>query len=51
MLKPWMIIGAVTFIVALASNIIRPQDVKWFKRLQRPSWLTFEKLIPVIWTV
>ncbi|MEM6752151.1 MAG: TspO/MBR family protein [Cyanobacteria bacterium P01_C01_bin.38] len=51
MLKPWMVIGAVTLIVALGSNIIRPKDVKWFKRLQRPSWLTFEKLIPVIWTV
>ena len=51
MLKPWMVIGAVTLIVALGSNIIRPKDIKWFKRLQRPSWLTFEKLIPVIWTV
>lgn len=51
MIKSWMVIGAVTLIVALGSNIIRPKDIKWFNRLQRPDWLTFEKLIPVIWTV
>ncbi|MGB3301006.1 MAG: tryptophan-rich sensory protein [Phormidesmis sp.] len=51
MLKSWMVIGIVTVAIALLSNVIRPKDVKWFKRLQRPSWLTFEKLIPVIWTV
>jgi tryptophan-rich sensory protein len=46
-----MVIGAVTFLVALCSNILRPKDVKWFLRLQRPSWLTFEPLIPLIWMV
>lgn len=51
MLKSWMVVGGVTFAIALLSNIIRPKDVKWFRRLERPSWLTFEKLIPVIWTV
>jgi translocator protein len=50
MLKSWMVIGVATFAIALLSNIIRPNDVKWFRRLQRPSWLTFEKLIPIIWT-
>lgn len=50
MLKPWMVIGGVTIAIALLSNIIRPKDVKWFRRLKRPDWLTFEKLIPVIWT-
>ncbi|MGI8936061.1 tryptophan-rich sensory protein [Leptolyngbya sp. BC1307] len=50
MLKSWMVIGGVTLAVALLSNIIRPKDIKWFRRLQRPDWLTFEKLIPVIWT-
>lgn len=50
MLKSWMVIGGATLAVALLSNIIRPKDIKWFRRLQRPSWLTFEKLIPVIWT-
>jgi translocator protein len=51
MLKSWMVIGAITFVVALGASIIRPQDIKWFKRLRRPSWLTFESLIPLIWTV
>ncbi|MBW4419623.1 MAG: TspO/MBR family protein [Myxacorys californica WJT36-NPBG1] len=51
MIKSWLVIGAVTFLVALGSNIVRPQDVKWFNRLRRPRWLTFEKLIPVIWMI
>lgn len=49
-IKSWMAIGAVTFLVALGGNFITPNDVKWFKRLQRPRWLTFEFLIPFIWT-
>lgn len=51
MIKSWMVIGAVTLLVALGSNIILPKDVKWFKRLQRPKWLTFEAAIPIIWTI
>lgn len=51
MIKSWMVIGGVTLLVALGSNFITPKDVKWFKHLQRPRWLTFEPLIPVIWTV
>jgi translocator protein len=51
MIKSWMVIGAVTFLVALGSNLITPKDVKWFKRLQRPRWLTFEFAIPIIWTI
>ncbi|MGB7085601.1 MAG: tryptophan-rich sensory protein [Phormidesmis sp.] len=50
-MKSWMVIGGVTLVIALLANAIRPKDVKWFRRLQRPDWLTFEKLIPVIWTV
>ena len=50
MLRSWMVIAGVGFAIALLSNIIRPQDVKWFRSLKRPDWLTFEKLIPVIWT-
>ena len=46
-----MIIGIVTLAISLLAGVTRPKDIKWFKRLQRPSWLTFEKLIPVIWTV
>lgn len=51
MIKSWMVIGAVTLVIALLGNVIRPKDVKWFFRLQRPRWLTFEPLIPVIWTI
>jgi translocator protein len=46
-----MVVGSVTFLVALGANILRPQDIKWFRRLRRPPWLTFEKLIPLIWTI
>lgn len=48
-MKSWMVIGGVTLLVALLSNVLRPKDVKWFRRLQRPRWLTFEFLIPIIW--
>lgn len=50
-IKSWMVIGGVTFLIALGSNLITPKDVKWFKHLQRPRWLTFEPLIPVIWSI
>ncbi len=46
-----MVVGGVTLLVALLGSITPPGGAKWFQRLQRPSWLTFEKLIPVIWTV
>lgn len=51
MMKSWMVIGGITILVALLSNVLRPRDVKWFARLRRPQWLTFEPLIPVIWIV
>lgn len=50
MIKSWMVIGAVTFLVALGSSFLKPKDIKWFSRLRRPQWLVFEPLIPVIWT-
>ncbi|BAZ38148.1 TspO and MBR like protein [Calothrix sp. NIES-4101] len=50
MIKSWMVIAGVTLIFAFCANFITPDDTKWFKRLQRPRWLTFEGLIPVIWT-
>ena len=39
MIRSWMVIGGVTLLVALGANIITPKDVKWFKRLRRPSRL------------
>jgi translocator protein len=46
-----MVIGFTTFLVGLGANVLRPKDIKWFQRLRRPVWLTFEKLIPLIWTI
>ena len=51
MIRSWMVIGGVAFVIALAANLITPSDVQWFKRLQRPRWLTIEGAIPIIWTV
>ncbi|MEH2072701.1 MAG: TspO/MBR family protein [Nostoc sp.] len=51
MIPSWIIIGAVSFLVALGSFFITPRDVKWFAQLSRPRWLVFEPLIPFIWTV
>lgn len=52
MIKAGMVIAAVTFLVSLAGFLFRPkQDLRWAKRLDRPSWLVFEPAIPFIWTV
>jgi translocator protein len=51
MIKSWMVIGAVTVLVGLASNYSNPGDRQWFNRLRRPRWLTFEFAIPLIWIV
>ncbi len=51
MFKSWIVIAGVGFFVALGANWITPSDCQWFNRLQRPSWLTFEFAIPIIWTV
>lgn len=46
-----IVIGAVTFLVAFGGFFFRPRDLKWAVQLDRPNWLTFEPLIPLIWTV
>jgi tryptophan-rich sensory protein len=46
-----MVIGGITLLVALGSAFIRPRDIPWIKRLDRPKWLFFEPAIPFIWTV
>jgi translocator protein len=51
MIKSWMVIGGVAFLVASAANLTTTSDRQWFKHLQRPRWLTFEAAIPLIWTV
>ncbi len=51
MIKAWMVIGAITLLVALGTFLIRPRDIPWVVRLDRPNWLFFEPAIPLIWTV
>ncbi len=51
MIKSWMVIGFITLLVASASSFTTSNDQRWFRRLRRPDWLTFESAIPLIWTV
>ncbi|MBE9178044.1 TspO/MBR family protein [Oculatella sp. LEGE 06141] len=51
MIKPWMIIGGITLLVALGTFFTKPRDIPWAARLDRPNWLFFEPAIPFIWTV
>jgi tryptophan-rich sensory protein len=51
MIPSWLVIGVVAILVTLIGYLLRPDDVRWFRRLRRPRWLTFEGLIPTIWTV
>lgn len=50
MMESWMVIGGVTFLVALGSSLFRPRDIPWVQHLDRPKWLFFEPAIPLIWT-
>ena len=52
MIKSWLVIGIVAVLVAVGlGRLNTPEGYRWFNRQRRPNWLTFEKLIPVIWTV
>lgn len=51
MLSSFWVISSTTLIVALGSFLIRPKDTRWFRNLERPNWLNFEFLIPVIWMI
>lgn len=50
MLPSWLVIGGVALLVALVGSAVPAQGARWFKRLRRPRWLTFERFIPFIWT-
>lgn len=50
-MNDWIVIGSITFLVALGSFLIRLRDLRWAKRLDRPNWLFFEPAIPILWTV
>jgi tryptophan-rich sensory protein len=48
----WLAIGILTLVVPFTLNrFISSDDFRWFKRLRRPDWLTFEAAIPMIWTI
>lgn len=49
MIPSWLIIGFVAFALAFVFSSFANNNLNWFNNLRRPSWLTFEKLIPVIW--
>ncbi len=52
MIKSWLIIGIVATLVAVGlAKLNPPEGYRWFNRQRRPSWLTFERLIPGIWSV
>lgn len=51
MLQSGIVIGAITFVIALGSFLIRPRDIRWATHLDRPKWLVFEPAIPLIWTI
>ena len=52
MIPSWLAIGLVTFIIPITLNrFLSSRDLRWFKHLRRPNWLTFEWAIPIIWTV
>ena len=44
-----MVIGGVAILVAFIGSSLTPKYSQWFRRLQRPRWLTFERAIPFIW--
>ena len=52
MIPSWLVIGVVTLAIPFACNrFISSRDFRWFKRMRRPDWLTFEWAIPLIWTI
>jgi benzodiazapine receptor len=49
MITAWLAIAVICFVIGFALNRVFPADYKWFMRLRRPRWLTFEGAIPFIW--
>ncbi|MFM1798713.1 MAG: hypothetical protein RLZZ117_991 [Cyanobacteriota bacterium] len=48
---PVAILLAVVMVGVVVSLTPSRDDFQWFLRLRRPRWLTFERLIPLIWLV
>jgi tryptophan-rich sensory protein len=49
MFPSWLVIYTISFSLVFLTNRLSPDDRRWFFRLKRPKWLTFERLIPFIW--
>ena len=49
MIITWLAIAIICFVLGFALNKLYPANYKWFIRLRRPRWLTFEGAIPFIW--
>jgi len=50
-MKARWIIVAVSVAIFFGGNLLTSLRDPWFQNLTRPSWLTFESLIPFIWTI
>ncbi len=51
MIPAWLVIGIAAVFIGVALNQLIKSDQRWFFRLRRPAWLTFEWAIPIIWTI
>lgn len=51
MIPAWLVIGVAAVLIGVILNQLIKSDQRWFFRLRRPAWLTFEWAIPIIWTV
>ena len=51
MIPAWLVISVAAVLIGVALNQLIKSDQRWFFRLRRPAWLTFEWAIPIIWTI
>ena len=51
MIPAWLVIGVAAVLIGVGLNQLIKSDQRWFFRLRRPAWLTFEWAIPIIWTI
>ena len=49
MIPAWLAIALIGLTVIGVLNRTPADGLRWFFRLRRPDWLTFEGLIPLIW--
>ncbi len=49
MIPAWLVIAVTAILIGVGLNKLIGGDQRWFFRLRRPAWLTFEGAIPIIW--